>query len=436
MRILFVHTQFAFTSNKQVLSITRKRLRILLSAFFCATVLTACVSSASAKDIADSKKVYQMVFSASLDPKSGQAHASVTLKQHRQLVRSIEFVMPKDRYLNIQSTSPIEINGERVMWRPLKTGDTLHFDFVIDHQRSNRKLDAQITDTWAILKLDHLFPTVTSRVVKGATSETSLILNAPKPWSIETPYGSGAGQVLVIDNPSRNFDPPRGWVIAGELGVRRENKDGRHISVAAPLGSGLRANDVLAFVRWTLPSLVELLPDTPQRLLIVSGSEDMWRGGLSGAGSLYLHSDRPLISGNRTSPLLHEIFHVASGLHSKAGADWIIEGLAEYYSLTLLLRSDGISRVRYNKSFETLARWSANTPCTATDRSKGKQTAHGALIMRALDAEIRSATGEKASLDTLVQKLVQADEGITNASFRASVTEITGVPVRALTNCP
>ena len=213
-----MHTQFAFTSNKQVLSITRKRLRILLSAFFCATVLTACVSSASAKDIADSKKVYQMVFSASLDPKSGQAHASVTLKQHRQLVRSIEFVMPKDRYLNIQSTSPVEINGERVMWRPFKTGDTLHFDFVIDHQRSNRKLDAQITDTWAILKLDHLFPTVTSRVVKGATSETSLILNAPKPWSIETPYGSGAGQVFVIDNPSRNFDAAAWMGHSGRIG--------------------------------------------------------------------------------------------------------------------------------------------------------------------------------------------------------------------------
>ena len=431
-----MQTQFAFISNKPLLAITRKRLRILLSAFFWATVLTATVPSAGAKNIADSKKVYQMVFSASLDPKSGQAHASVTLKQHRQLVRSIEFVMPKDRYLNIQSTSPIEINGERIIWRPLQRGDTLHFDFVIDHQRSNRKMDARITNTWALLKLDHLFPTSTSRVVKGATSESSLILNAPKPWSIETPYGSGASQVFVIDNPSRNFDPPRGWVIAGELGVRRENKDGRHISVAAPLGSGLRANDVLAFLRWTLPSLVEVLPDTPQRLLIVSGSQDMWRGGLSGVGSLYLHSDRPLISGNRTSPLLHELFHVASGLHSKAGADWIIEGLAEYYSLTLLLRSDGISRRRYDKSFETLARWSADTPCTATDRSKGKQTAHGALIMRALDAEIRSETGDKASLDTLVRKLVQAEGGLTNASFRASVKEITGVSVRALTDCP
>ncbi len=431
-----MQNQFAFTNKKQVVSITRKRLQTLLSAFLCATVVTAYVSSAIAKNIADTKKVYQMVFSASLDPKSGQAHASVTLKQHRQLVRSIEFVMPKDRYLNIQSTSPIEINGDRIIWRPFKKGDTLHFDFIIDHQRSNGSMDARITNTWALLKLDNLFPTSTSRVVKGAASETSLILNAPKPWSIETPYGSGAGRVFVIDNSRRNFDSPRGWVIAGELGVRRENKDGRHISVAAPLGSGLRANDVLAFLRWTLPSLVEVLPDTPQRLLIVSGDRDMWRGGLSGAGSLYLHSDRPLISGNRTSPLLHEVFHVASGLHSKAGADWIIEGLAEYYSLTLLMRSDGISRVRYNKSFETLARWSANTPCTATDRSKGKQTAHGALIMRALDAEIRSETDEKASLDTLVQKLVRADEDLTNASFRASITEITGVPVRALTNCP
>jgi hypothetical protein len=431
-----VNTRLTLTMKTQVSSVVRKRLRILCGAFICATLLTAYASSATARNDADATKVYQMLYSATLDPKTGQAHASVTLKQHRQLVRSIEFVMPKDRYLNIRPISRIEINGDRVIWKPLKRGDTLNFDFVIDHQRSNRKMDARITSTWALLKLDYLFPSATSRVVKGATSKTSLTLNAPKQWSIETPYGGGAGQIFEVDNTRRNFDAPRGWVIAGELGVRRENKDGRHITVAAPLGSGLQANDVLAFLRWTMPSLAELLPDTPQRLLIVSGSQDMWRGGLSGVGSLYLHSDRPLISGNRTSPLLHELFHVASGLHSKVGADWIIEGLAEYYSLTLLLRSDGISKVRYDKSFERLAQWSADTPCIATDRSKGKQTARGALVMRALDVEIRRDTQEKASLDTLVQKLVQANEDLTNSSFRAAVMEITGAPVRALASCP
>ena len=431
-----MNTRLALIMRTPISSIVRKQLRTLFGAFICATILTGYASSATAKNDADATKVYQMVYSATLDPKTGQAHASVTLKQHRQLVRSIEFVMPKDRYLNIRPTARTEINGDRVIWKPLKKGDTLHFDFVIDHQRSNQKMDARITTTWALLKLDYLFPSVKSRVVKGATSKTTLTLNGPTQWSIETPYGGGAGRIFEVDNTHRNFDAPRGWIIAGELGVRRENKDGRHITVAAPLGSGLQANDVLAFLRWTMPSLVELFPDTPQRLLIVSGSRDMWRGGLSGVGSLYLHSDRPLISGNRTSPLLHELFHVVSGLHSKVGADWIIEGLAEYYSLTLLLRSDGISKVRYNQSFEWLAQWSADTPCIAIDRSTGKQTARGALIMRALDAEIRSETHEKASLDTLVQKLVQANEDLTNSSFRAAVMDITGAPMRALASCP
>ncbi len=431
-----MNTRLALIMRTPISSIVRKQLRTLFGAFICATILTGYASSATAKNDADATKVYQMVYSATLDPMTGQAHASVALKQHRQLVRSIEFVMPKDRYLNIRPISRIEINGDRVIWKPLKKGDTLHFDFVIDHQRSNQKMDARITTTWALLKLDHLFPSATSRVVKGATSKTTLTLNAPTQWSIETPYGGGAGRIFEVDNTHRNFDAPRGWIIAGELGVRRENKDGRHITVAAPLGSGLQANDVLAFLRWTMPSLVELFPNTPQRLLIVSGSQDMWRGGLSGVGSLYLHSDRPLISGNRTSPLLHELFHVVSGLHSKVGADWIIEGLAEYYSLTLLLRSDGISKVRYNQSFEWLAQWSADTPCIATDRSTGKQTARSALIMRALDAEIRSETGGKASLDTLVHKLVQANEDLTNSSFRAAVMDITGAPMRAIASCP
>ena len=55
--------------------------------------------------------------------------------------------------------------------------------------------------------------------------------------------------------------------------------------MASPEGAGLRSNDILAFVRWTLPSLVQVFPEFPPRLLIVSGPDTMWRGGLSGARS-------------------------------------------------------------------------------------------------------------------------------------------------------
>lgn len=412
------------------------KVRILAAVFFCFSILFAFIPSTTAEEAIDAAKVYQIVYEATLNPATGQAHVTLRLDQPRQLVRSIEFFMPSDRYLNIRDASRVEIDGDRVTWRPLKKGGTLRFDFVIDYRRSNGDQDARITDTWALLKLDHLFPRATARVVKGATSEATLKLAAPKGWAIETPYGRGAGQILDASNPHRLFDRPLGWLIAGQLDVRRDKVGERLISVASPIDSDLKTNDVLAFVRWNMPSLIEVFPEFPQRLLIVSGSQDMWRGGLSGVNSLYLHSDRPLISGNRTSAMLHEIFHVASGLHGKAGADWIVEGLAEYYSLALLLRSGGISERRFNEAFDTLAQWTAETQCVATDRSQGQQTARAALVMRTLDTEIRAATGDKSSLDTLVQQLVHANRSVTNEDFRRAAKELIKGPVRALSSCP
>lgn len=403
---------------------------------FAALVLMGCIALATAEDDVDPEKVYRMHFQAELDPGSGHAHVTLDLQQHRRLLRSIELLMPAERYLNIRPTAEIEIDGDRVVWRPLKRGSQLHYDFVIDHNRDNGKPDSRITDTWALLKLDHLFPRASARVVTGATSASTMELLAPMGWAIETPYGRGAGQVLDVSNPRRLYDRPLGWVLAGELGIRRDTVEERLISVASPLGTNKKANDTLAFLMWTMPSVVEVLPAFPQRLLIVSAPEGMWRGGLSGVASLYVHVDRPLISGNRTSTMLHELFHVGSRLYGKKGADWIVEGLAEFYSLELLRRSGGISQHRYEEAFATLAQWSDDTQCVATDRSKGKITAHAAQIMRKLDAEIRGATDNRESLDTLVQILVDADKSITNAAFREAASQLIEGPVRALANCP
>jgi len=424
------------TVAPRVAVVARSGRRILVGVCCFLTLLVAQFASAAEPTAADPAKVYRITYGATLNPKTGLANVTLTLKQPRRLVRSIEFVMPKDRYQNIRPTSRIEVNGDRVTWRPQKEGSTLRYDFVVDHLRSNGEADARIEETWALLKLDYLFPRANARVVKGATSKATLKLVAPQGWAIETPYGRGAGRVLDVSNPHRLFDRPLGWMLAGKLGVRRDNVGERIVSVASPLGSNRKANDMLTFVRWTLPSLVKVFPDFPKRLLIVSGPDDMWRGGLSGVGSLYLHSSRPFISGNRTSPILHELFHVASGLHGKAGGDWIVEGLAEYYSLELLLRAGGISERRFNESLDTLAQWSANKKCAATDRSEGKQTARAVLVLHELDTEIRTASQDKASLDTLVQMLVKANKSVTSADFRAAAEKLTKGSAKALAGCP
>lgn len=394
------------------------------------------IAGAAATSSAESDKVYEIVYGATLDPVTRRAQVRIALRQPSQLVRSIEFVAPRERYLDVRGQGQLDTTAEKVVWTPPPTGGVLHFDFVIEHRRADGALDARIADRWAMMKLDHVFPRATARVVKGATASARLRLLAPSGWSIETPYGPAAGRMVHVDDPNRRFDRPRGWMIAGKLAVRRDKIADRRVSVASPVDSGFRPNDVLAFIRWTLPSLVQVFPEVPQRLLIVSAPNGMWRGGLSGAGSLYLHSDRPLISANGTSTLLHELVHVASGLHATGGADWIVEGIAEYYSLELLRRSNTISERRYEKALDNLTQWSAAQKCVATDQSQGPQTAHAVLVMRALDQQIRAVTQGKSSLDTLVATFAKVHRPVTNAAFQTAAAALIGAPAAALADCP
>jgi hypothetical protein len=398
--------------------------------------LLAGVCSAASPAAVDADKVYQLVYGATLDPVTRRAQVRIALRQPHQLVRRIEFEAPRERYLDVRGQGRLDRTADRIVWTPPATGGVLHFDFVIEHRRDDGALDARITDKWGLMKLDHVFPRATAHVVKGATSSARLRLLAPSGWAIETPYGPAAARMVHVDDVGRRFDRPRGWLIAGKLGIHRDTIAGRRVTVASPIDSGFRPNDVLAFVRWTLPSLVEVIPGAPQRLLIVSAPNGMWRGGLSGVGSLYLHSDRPLISANGTSTLLHELIHVATNLHATGGADWIVEGIAEYYSVELLRRSNTISERRYDAAFARLAQWSAGQKCVATDRSQGPQTAHAVLVMRALDQQIRAATQGKSSLDTVVAALVDAHRAVTNAAFRAAAVARVGAPPAALADCP
>jgi len=152
------------------------------------------------------------------------------------------------------------------------------------------------------------------------------------------------------------------------------------VLVASPAGQGFRHNDVMAFLMWNLPRIVDVLPAFPERLLVVGATGDMWRGGLSGAASLYVHGDRPLVSQNGTSPLLHELIHVGARLAGDEDGDWIVEGLAELYSIETLHRSGTISDVRYERAFAHLESWSSRDDgCLKRTHSTGPDTARAVV---------------------------------------------------------
>jgi hypothetical protein len=261
-----------------------------------------------------------------------------------------------------------------------------------------------------------------------------LRLGGPDGWSFISAYPKAADdeEWFLVDRSDRRFDRPVGWMAAGELGVRWGTIVGRKVAVAGPLGNGVRHLDILAFLRWNLPELVRVFPDFPGRLLVVAAGDPMWRGGLSGPNSLYIHADRPLISGNGTSTLLHELVHVAQGYRAESDEDWIVEGIAEFYTLEILHRSGTISTARYERGFDKLDRWSTDVETLQAERSSGARTAKAVSVMRQLDAELRQRSGGKRSLDDVARQLAEDGAPVSLERLRAVSSKLAGAPLDAI----
>ena len=376
-------------------------------------------------------KTYRIDYTADFRPDKGLAHVTIRWGNGAHRIRRME-LKTHERMSAFDSNLGITRDGAYLILESLEEGATLSYDVAIDSLRDSGEFDARITPGWAVWRGDDLVPAGRIRQQKDTEAEAYLTLRGPEGWTFKTPYRQLKDGRFYIQNPERSYDRPTGWMVGGEIGVRLETIAGIKVGVAGPVGQDIRRMDILAFLNWTLPTLAELFPQTPNRLLVVVARDRMWRGGLSAGNSLYLHADRPLISGNGTSTVLHEMVHVASGLDSVPGADWIVEGLAEYYSLKLLLRSGSITQRRFERALDSLREWSADAGPLDDTHSKGPTTAKAALIMRGLDLEIERRTRARSSLDDVFRQLVADREPVSLERLRTAQGKITGSPSQVL----
>jgi len=400
--------------------------RLILSTSFLVLILVPAAEAAT------SSREYGLEWRAEFVPKEGVAEVTLEVVQGRSLLRAADFAMDPERYTDVSGDGEVEVDGDRVRWSVPAEGGTLRFEHHVDHRRSSGSYDAKLTNDWALVRLDDLFPAARTTTRKGATSRASVQVTGPKGWSAESPYGAIDESLKAFENPARDFDRPTGWLVAGDLGIRRSEIAGRKVAVAAPVGHGFRRTDMLALLSWTMPTLVAIFPSFPERVLIAGARDEMWRGGLSGPGSLYIQADRPLLSENDTSSLLHELVHVATRLRAVRGDDWIVEGLAEYYSLEVLRRSGTITQRRFGRAIADLGAWSEASDSLSTSQSKGPTTARAVGVMHNLDLEIRKVTGSRWTLDHVARDLVDADSPVSLERLAAAAEERMGKPSRVL----
>ena len=386
------------------------------------TLIAACGVPTSESADRGNTREYSVHYTLSPDPTTSTVRISMRLRQPRNLVREISF--PAGVHVSdVGGDGDLQVREGRVRWLPPANGGTLEWRVVVQNQRGADTFDALLASQWGIFRAEDVIPRARSRTLKGAVSRTTMAFDLPAGWSVITEYSSRK-QPIVVARDERRFDEPTGWIAMGNLGVRRETIAGIRVAIAAPQGHDVRRMDMLALLNWTLPELKEMLPDALPRLTIVSADEPMWRGGLSAPASFFLHADRPLISENATSSLLHEVMHTALGLRPLSGSDWIVEGLAEYYSIELLRRGNAITAKRAAAAFDRQSAWGQQAGSLCDTASTGASTALAVTLFRNLEREMSDKSDGRVNLDALLPLLVDGEVDID--ILIAAVAELIG----------
>ncbi len=344
-------------------------------------------------------------------PAEDQAVVQLILEKG-EAVRSLQFNLGDEGYY-----SDFQADGEWQQespalgtWRPAPGKATLSYRVRISHPRDNGRFDARMTPDWALFRGDDLVPPARLDQVDGVSLVSRISFELPEGWkSIETGWPRIGKNRFRVDNRERLFDRPTGWMLAGKLGTRRAKLGETEVTVAAPVGEGVRRMDILTMLTFVWPHVQNVFPRDPAKLLIVGAGDPMWRGGLSGPNSLYMHADRPLVSENGTSSLVHELVHVFSRIKDTDRSDWISEGLAEYYAIELVRRAGGMSEDRYQAVREHLIKWSRKVDSLRTEHSTGPITARAVLLLQDLDKEIRQRSKGRHSLDDVARGLMRMD---------------------------
>ncbi len=384
------------------------------------------------------QRQYRLDYTAEFLPARQGARVTLAALPDEGRLKVLDFFMPSSRYIDVRGDGRITRNGDRVLWVIPRKGGALSFFHLIDHRRPSGAYDARITANWAIVRGDNLFPAAVTTATRDTDARARLHFKLPKGWNaVDTPYlpTRKAGGGLVVTSTGRSFDRPTGWIVAGKVGTRRENIDGTAVVVASPVGQGMRRMDIMAMVHWHLREMGTAFGGLPRKILIAGAGDPMWRGGLSGPRPLWMHSARPLISENGTSSLLHELTHVITGISGADGADWIAEGIAEFYSIEFMRRAGTVSRHRYDRALDAMRKRSANIKALRAPQSSGAVTARAVLLFADLDAEIRKRTGNKKRLDHVV-RLLREENRVGLPELRKAAREVIGKESTTLAASP
>jgi hypothetical protein len=401
------------------------RINSLFSTLFLSLLGSAALAAEAA--------TYRVEWTVALEAGVDSAQVTLALEDEAPVER-VSFTYDPERFEDFEASSgELDVDADSVTWEPGNDDAVLSYRVKVTRARpnSNQKesYDALMTDDWALFRGERITPRIRVTAEDGAESAAVLRLVPPEGWSVNTAWpidqSDAREHVYLLDDPDRSFDRPRGWFIMGRLAVQRARVGSTLFSIAAPLNSGVDRMGWIALVSLVWPELEKAFGKVPAKMLMVSGDDPLWRGGLSGPNSFFFHGSRRAISENGTSPLFHELTHVVTRISGDFNDDWIAEGLAEYYGIELLFRAGGYDEEMRAEVLGNLEEWGEDADKLRVRNSTGPITARATLVFDALDREVQEETSGKDNLDA-VMRLLMVKRRVSLGDLRDAFEDVTG----------
>lgn len=393
--------------------------------FVCQILLIVALASPALADD------YGVAYHVRILPDVGIAAVSIRVTQSSPILLELSATLEGEHWFDFEADGELEIDETQgFRWQPPARGGRLRYSARIDRLRDDQEYDSRCMSSWMLTRAEDFFPPMAAKFQDGAQAAATLEFEVPPRWRVVTPFAK-KGKRFLIEQPHRSLDQPKGWLIAGRLDRLEEEVAGTKILLASPRKHDSRLRDVLTLLRFTLPALAEVAVEMPPRIVIVMADDPMWRGGLAGPNSLYLHADRPLVDSDGSSPLIHELVHVMTHARAADGFDWILEGLAELYSLEILHRSGAVSDETHAESLDRM-RKRGQSVRTFSGEASGAETARAVTLLHQIDQRIREETSETASLDGVVAALVAERTVLDRDTLLELIERTSGVDVTAI----
>jgi predicted metalloprotease with PDZ domain len=395
--------------------------------------LAACIYMIAALGVtaAETKETFSIDYIVTIS----SSHSGVArVRWELSGIEEIEWLrlsFPADRLSQFRGTGKLEPIDGGLRWVPGGPYAHLTYRVRIDHVRGqHQRYDSYAARSWIVTRAHDLFPRIAitcfPREGREPKSRARLLFRLPSGWRSAAALPVIAPDTYRLDEPGKILDRPRGWFMLGQFDADHQEIAGIMLQVARAPGSTLASKEIFRFLDGTLPTLAKLLSTTPETVLLLTAPDPMWHGGISGEHSLYMHSGRPLRTPDKTSPYLHELFHVLQPFKPSADADWIEEGLAEFYSLEIQRRAGLIDPSAYQRAlayFERFGLWNVDLTQQHDDAATNNSAP---LVMYALDQRIQHATAGKKRLDDVVGQLAKEGGEVDTARFLAGVDAVSG----------